>query len=338
MSVIAEVTRVGTKSQLRFNTALEKCFALLIAALLTSLTAAVSFAQTHDHAVVPATANADPHAQHTLVDDAQPVAAGDVDHAQHTEATGDMSINSGNDATTQRRDPHAYSNGLQRGSGPYALAGHGLHMADEMNFGGFRMNRLENLFQEGADAAVYDVQAWFGTSYNQLVVKAEGEFSDDKLEETDTDILWSHAVLGFWNTQVGVRHQTGPESDQDWLAFGMQGIAPYWFEVDVTAYLGSSGRSALNIEVDYELLITQRLILQPRVELNFYGKDDHARGLGRGLSDSSAGLRLKYQINRQLVPYIGVEQARLYGDTARFSSGSESDSETRWLAGLRFWF
>ncbi|MBL4891226.1 MAG: copper resistance protein B [Rhizobiaceae bacterium] len=246
-------------------------------------------------------------------------------------------MNMGGD-TSQQRDPHAYSNGLQRGSGPYAVDGPGLHLADEMNFGGFRMNRLEQLYQDGADATVYDIQAWFGNSYDQLVVKAEGDFSDDRLEESDTDILWSHAIYSFWNTQVGVRHQSGEGPDRNWLAFGVQGIAPYWFEVDATAYLGSGGRSSLNIEADYELLITQRLVLQPRVEANFYGEDDRARGLGSGLSDSSVGLRLKYQINRQLVPYIGVEQARMYGDTAKFSVGPKSASQTRWLAGLRFWF
>lgn len=290
----------------------------------------------------------DPHSQHVNNSAVDAQQTDTVDgHAQHSEAAvhdhnADASVNmnmsSNSEAGSQQRDPHAYSNGLKKGLGPYAVNGQELHLADEANFGGFRMNRLEQLYQEGADAAVYDIQAWYGNSYDQLVVKAEGEFSGDKLEESDTDILWSHGVYSFWNTQVGVRHQSGEGPDRNWLAFGVQGIAPYWFEVDATAYLGSSGRSALNIEADYELLITQRLVLQPRVEANFYGEDDRARGLGSGLSDLSVGLRLKYQISRQFVPYIGVEQARMYGDTAKFSVGSKSASQTRWLAGLRFWF
>ena len=88
---------------------------------------------------------------------------------------------------------------------------------------------------------------------------------------------------------------------------GVQGLAPYWFELDVAAYVGEDGRTAFTAQAEYELLLTQKLILQPRAELNLYGKDDLDNGLGSGLSDLALGLRLRYEFNRQFAPYIGVE-------------------------------
>lgn len=283
----------------------------------------------------------DPHAGHVMDANVQ----GDVySHAQPVEtAAHDHSamangMDMGSSAQAARRDPHAYSNGLEVGEGPYALDNYRLHLMDETRFGAFWMNRMEQLFRDGADGIEYDAQAWYGTSYDRIVLKAEGEVQDGALEESNTEILWTHAVRSFWNTQIGVLNQTGDGPDRNWLALGLQGTAPYWFEVDATVYLGESGRSSFNLEAEYELWLTQRLILQPRMEMNFYGKDDQATAIGSGLSDLSTGIRLQYQISRQFVPYAGVEQIRQYGQTARYSGRSSGDSETRWLAGLRFWF
>jgi len=333
----------------------------LLFGLLTGLAATAGLAQDHDHGATPATNTSDAHAQHTATGDSTQDTSEAIDnsdtsdHSEHnampasnvgdahtdhgdTAAPMNMDMNNRNTLTNNLRDPHAYSNGLERGEGPYAVEGPGLHLADEMYFGGLRMNRLERLFVDGADSTLYDAQFWFGSSYDQLVIKAEGEFVNESFEGGDTDVLWSHAILGFWNTQLGIRNETGEGPDRNWLAIGMQGIAPYWFEVDATAYLGSGGRTAFNIEAEYELLLTQRLILEPRLEMNFYGENDRARNVGSGLSDSSVGLRLKYQINRQIIPYFGVEQVRQYGDTAKFTDSKSGDSDTRWVAGLRFWF
>ncbi len=143
----------------------------------------------------------------------------------------------------------------------------------------------------------------------------------------------------YWDTQLGVRYDSGVGPDRGWLAFGIQGLAPYWFEVDATAYVGGNGRSALRLGAEYELLLTQRLILQPRVEFNLYGKRDQARDIGRGLSDGIAGLRLRYEITRQIAPYVGVEWAAKFGQTAGFARAEgEKTTETRWVAGLRVWF
>jgi copper resistance protein B len=119
----------------------------------------------------------------------------------------------------------------------------------------------------------------------------------------------------------------------------VQGIAPYWFELDLSAYVGSEGRTALRLEAEYELLLTQRLVLQPRAEFNVYGRSDEERGIGSGLSDATAGLRLRYEITRQFAPYVGIEWAGSFGETEDFArAAGERSNETRWIAGVRFWF
>ena len=251
---------------------------------------------------------------------------------------GDMQMQGGS-APADARDPHAYSDGYTLTEGPYAQPGpRQLKLADEHAFWSVLGDRLE--YQEDSDSTVYDVQAWYGTTYNRFVIKAEGDIADGTLEESSTDLLWGHALNAYFDTQLGVRlDQYNEGKDRQWLAFGVQGLAPYWFELDVTAYVGDDGRTALSAEAEYELLLTQKLILQPRAELNLYGKDDAENGLGSGLSDLAVGLRLRYEFSRQFAPYIGVEWTDTYGDTADYRrAAGEDTSDTQFVAGLRFWF
>lgn len=241
--------------------------------------------------------------------------------------------------TVDGRDPHAYSDGYTLTEGPYAQPGpRQLKLADEHAFWSVLADRLE--YQKGNDSTVYDAQAWYGTTYDRFVIKAEGDIADGTLEESSTDLLWGHAFSAFFDTQLGVRlDQYDEGKDRQWLALGIQGLAPYWFEVDVTAYVGDDGRTALSAQAEYELLLTQKLILQPRAELNLYGKDDVENGLGAGLSDLAVGLRLRYEFSRQFAPYIGVEWTDTYGDTADYRrAADQSTSDTQFVAGLRFWF
>ncbi|MAD65542.1 MAG: copper resistance protein CopB [Porticoccus sp.] len=245
----------------------------------------------------------------------------------------------GGSAPADARDPHAYSDGYTLTEGPYAQPGpRQLKLADEHAFWSILGDRLE--YQEDSDSTVYDVQAWYGTTYDRFVIKAEGDIADGTLEESSTDLLWGHALNAYFDTQLGVRlDQYNEGKDRQWLAFGVQGLAPYWFELDVTAYVGDDGRTALSAEAEYELLLTQKLILQPRAELNLYGKDDAENGLGSGLSDLAVGLRLRYEFSRQFAPYIGVEWTDTYGDTADYRrAAGEDTSDTQFVAGLRFWF
>lgn len=245
----------------------------------------------------------------------------------------------GGSVPASARDPHAYSDGYTLTEGPYALPGpRQLKLADEHNFWSVRGDRLE--YREDSKNTLYDLQAWYGTTYDRLVIKAEGDIADGSLEESATDLLWGHALNAYFDTQFGVRFDQYDEGkDRQWLALGLQGLAPYWFELDVTAYAGDDGRTALSAEAEYELLLTQRLILQPRAEITLYGKNDPENDLGAGLSDLTLGLRLRYEFSRQLAPYIGVEWVRTYGNTADYlRAAGEDRSNTQIVAGLRFWF
>lgn len=246
----------------------------------------------------------------------------------------------GGAAPADARDPNAYSGGYTSGSGKYSLGPEQrLHMSDEHSFGSVQIDRLEYVRAQGNEWAAYEGQAWFGNTYNRAILKAEGEVADGKLKEAQTELLWGHAISAFWDTQLGVRVDHGEGPGREWLAMGVQGMAPYWFDIDATAYVGTNGRSSLSLSAEYDLLITQKLVLQPRLEVNFYGKDDRAREIGSGLSDGTAGVRLKYEVTRQFVPYVGVEWAGKFGKTAGFArDAGKSKHESRFVAGLSFRF
>lgn len=286
---------------------------------------------TMNHAAMPDATTAQPGMNPDL--------SGSMDGVQGMDH-GEMNMQGG-PAPADARDPHAYSGGYTLESGPYSRPGpRELRLADEHSFGGLLVDRFEWTHANGAgNASAYDIQGWFGRDYDRLVVKAEGDVAKGKLEEARTELLWGHAIATFWDTQLGVRYDSGAGPDRSWMALGVQGLAPYWFEVDAAAYVGDVGRTALRLGAEYELLITQKLILQPRFELNAYGKSDVDRGIGSGLSEVQAGVRLRYAFTRQFAPYIGIERASKLGQTADLArADGEKTGETRWVAGMRFWF
>ena len=245
----------------------------------------------------------------------------------------------GGSAPKDARDPHAYSAGTTLTEGPYALEGNErLTLADEHPFYALLGDRLE--YNEQANAGVFDLQAWYGTTFDRLVIKTEGDFSEGSIEENQTDILWGHAVSAYWDTQAGVRLDYNKEGEnRQWLAFGLQGLAPYWFELDMTAYVGERGNTAFTLEAEYELLLTQKLIIQPRAEITLYGKNDKQNELGSGLSSSAIGFRVRYEFTRQFAPYIGVEWSNKFGNTADYATSSgQSSNNTAFVAGIKFWF
>lgn len=245
-----------------------------------------------------------------------------------------MEMDHGADAAPpEPRDPHAYAGGYDFSQFPMR------HEMGEFKLGSLRVDRLESVSGNHNTFTRYGLQAWYGGAFDRAVLKAEGDYDNGKLEEASTELLWSHAVAPYWDRQLGLRYDSGIEPDRTWLALGIQGLAPYWFEVGATGYLGEEGRTALNLEAEYELLFTQKLILQPSIEASFYGKDDPDRGIGSGLSEVAAGLRLRYEVRREIAPYVGIEWAGKFGGTADYARAEGLDpKETRVVAGLRFWF
>ncbi|MEX2131575.1 MAG: copper resistance protein B [Pseudohongiellaceae bacterium] len=245
----------------------------------------------------------------------------------------------GSEQSEGLRDPHTYSDGYTLTSGPYTLnRERSLHLADEMVFWGMGFDRMERGLGSDSDPTVFAAHLWAGNSYEQLLMKIEGELESGSVESTTTEFLWSHAVSPFWDLRPGIRLDSGEAPDRQWLGLGIHGLAPYWFTVDVSAYLGEQGRSTFNLEATYEMLLTQRLVLEPRVELNAFGKGDSERRTGSGFSDAAAGVRLRYEFSRRFAPYVGVEWRGYFGGTADLLPPGTDEHETRLMAGLRFWF
>ncbi len=166
----------------------------------------------------------------------------------------DMSGMQGGSPPPDARDPHAYSGGQD--FGPLGRP----HMGDQHPYGAFLADHLEAAHGRDNSEFVYDLQAWYGGNYNRAVLKAEGDVDGGRLQDARTELLWSHAIASYWDVQAGLRVDHGEASQRNWLAVGVQGLAPYWFEVDVAAYLGEHGRTALRAEAEYELLLTSAMI------------------------------------------------------------------------------
>jgi len=185
----------------------------------------------------------------------------------------------------------------------------------------------------------WDAQGWFGQDLRKLWFKTEGERTEGNTNEAEFQFLYSNAIARYWELQLGVRHDFEPSPSQSWAVIGVEGLAPYFFETGIALFVGDSGRTAFRFESEYELLLTQRLILTPEIEVNFYGQDDVDVGIGSGLSDLEVGLRLRYEFRREFATYIGVNWLKLFGNTADFAKTAGQDTfESQLVIGIRAWF
>ena len=201
-------------------------------------------------------------------------------------------------------------------------------------------NLAEYRVQKGADAYRWDGEGWFGGDINRFVVKTEGEGAvRGGVESGEVQALYSRAIGPWFNLQAGVRHDFKPGPSRTYATIGFEGVTPYWFEVEGALFLSDKGDVLGRLEGYYDQRITQNLILQPRVELNFAAQDVPANGIGSGLSDAELGLRLRYEIRREFAPYIGVSWERKIGDSARFArAAGERVQATSLVVGIRTWF
>ena len=185
----------------------------------------------------------------------------------------------------------------------------------------------------------WDTKGWIGRDVDRLWFRTEGGGGEGRLEEAEAQVLYGRAITRWWDVVAGIRQDFRPGPAQTWAAFGVQGLAPYWFEVEATAYVGGGGRTHLRLETEYELLLTNRVILQPLAELDIYGKDDPERGIGAGLSAIDLGLRLRYEFRRELAPYLGfVWERKFFGTADRARRAGEDVGGPALALGLRVWF
>lgn len=217
------------------------------------------------------------------------------------------------------------------------LAGHQVH--DSAINGFLLLDQLEYQDADEGSTLAWDASGWIGGDINRLWMRSEGERTNGVTEDAELQLLYGRAIGPWWDVVAGVRQDFKPESPQTWAAFGVQGMALYSFEAEATAFIGEDGQSAARLEGEYDILLTNRLILQPTAEANFYGKNDPERGVGSGLANTEVGLRLRYEIVRQFAPYIGVTWSRSYGKTADLIRDEGDDvDEARFVAGIRMWF
>jgi copper resistance protein B len=200
------------------------------------------------------------------------------------------------------------------------------------------LDRLEYQARKGADARVWEGQAWFGGDYNKLWLKSEGQAVSGRTEQADLQVLYARRIAPFWHLQGGFRSEVRPSPTQNYGVVAIQGLAPYWFNVQASGFF-RGGEVSGRLEADYDQLLTQRLILQPRIETNFSGASEPARGVGRGVNDVEFGLRLRYEIRREFAPYVGINWTRKVGDTADFARARGEDVSAKSIVlGLRVWY
>ena len=202
------------------------------------------------------------------------------------------------------------------------------------------VNLAEYQARRGRDGYRWDGEAWIGGDLNRLVLKSEGEGSfKEAVGNADIQALYSRAIDPYWNIQAGIRQSFQPGPDRPYAVLSVEGLAPYWLEAEASLFLSSKGDLLARAETYYDQRITQRLVLQPRAELNFSAQDVRENQIGSGLSSAELGLRLRYEIRREFAPYIGFSWERSVGDTARFARAAGDDVQSRnFVMGLRFWF
>lgn len=226
------------------------------------------------------------------------------------------------DAPTEPRTPIPVVTDADRAAAVPPPSDHPVHDNSIQHYVVF--DRLEAWDADPGTGLEWEGQGWIGTDLNRLWLRSEGEHVDGRTESANLEVLYGRSISRWWDLVAGVRHDFTPIAAKSCEAPG---------------YIGQSGQTAARFEVEYETLLTNRLILQPLVEVNFHGQSDERRGIGSGLSTAEAGLRLRYEITRQFAPYIGVIHERAFGRTADFRRNvGDGIDGTRIVAGIRIWF
>lgn len=207
-------------------------------------------------------------------------------------------------------------------------------------YGKMMINLAEYSAVRGHDGYRWDGEAWYGGDIDRAVMKTEGEGEfRNGVERAEIQALYSRAIGRYFDLQAGLRQDLGPGPSRTYAAVGFEGLAAYWFELEGAAFLSQKGEALARFTASYDQLITQRLVVQPRVEVNFAAQSTPAAMVGAGLSDVEGGLRLRYEFSRQFAPYIGVSYAAKAGKTADYArAAGEKVSGVGAVIGLRAWF
>lgn len=249
---------------------------------------------------------------------------------EHPMNTGAMQ---GGSTPAAARDPNAYSDGYEYSDMP------GMERADQIAFGKLLLDQFEFTRNGRGEGVAWDTYAWYGGDNKKLWLRSEGNVINGVPDQTTSaEALWWRPFRPFWATLLGVRQDFGPGS-RTHLAFGVEGLAPYWFDLQATGYVDYDGRVSARLKGSYDLRLTNRLILTPEAETNVYSKANPRRVLGAGVADIELQARLRYEFSRKFAPYVGFDWDRALGDTAKLARrlGGEPVSDGRLVIGLRMW-
>ena len=217
------------------------------------------------------------------------------------------------------------------------VGGHAVHDRHPHVF--LLLDRLE-AWEDGSDTTVgWEALAWYGTDLDRLWLRSEGEADGDRVEDAELEAFYGRAVAPWWDALVGVRHATGEGPSRTDLAFGVIGLAPMHVEVAATGYVGSDGHVSAALEAEYEMLLTNRLVLQWLGEIEWHAAGLPEHRIGSGVATTEAGLRLRYEFTRKFAPYVGIAWERVHGATGRLRrAAGEHTEDTRVVVGIRTWF
>jgi copper resistance protein B len=212
-----------------------------------------------------------------------------------------------------------------------------MQMDDAALFSKVWLDQLE--WRSGPQSAsAWQGEGWYGGDTDKAWLRSEGNTRADRLADARAELFWDHIVARWWSLQLGAREDFGVGPTRAWVALGARGLAPQGIGVEATLYAGAAARTAARLKLEYELLFTQRLVLQPEVEVNLYGKSDPERDIDSGVSDLEIGLRLRYEVRREFAPYAGVVWVRRRGASADIlSTGAANIDEVRIAVGVRIW-
>ena len=279
----------------------------------------------------------DPHAGHAM----PPTEAAQDPHAGHAMAP----TRNGTDlpAGTSAAPPAPTAHAADAVYGAHAMHMGRHHLATMHGAQKFSMVMLdiaEAQVRDGRDGFEWGASAWYGGDIHRLWLKTEGEAARGAgVERAEVQALYSRAIGPYFNLQGGLRYDLRPNPSRAYAAIGVEGLAPSFFDVEATLFVSNKGEVMARAEGYYDQRITQRLILQPRAEVNFAAQNSRELGVGGGLSDAELGLRLRYDIKREFAPYVGVQVRQAFGRTRDYLRDAGEDSGgVSLLAGVRLWF
>lgn len=195
------------------------------------------------------------------------------------------------------------------------------------------MDKLE-ILNDNENTRAWEGSFYIGYDINKLYIYSTGEVTSNGLELSQNEFVYSRAIAPYWDIQTGITYDKYANASRTWGEVAVSGLAPYYFEMRTALLFNNKGNVGLRLDFEYEALLTQKLILTPSLETEFYSKDDPELQLGSGISSLEAGLRLRYEFTREFAPYIGVTWDKNFGNTYDYNP----INETNILMGIRFWF